>query len=146
MSTEDEVIGTPEERAEIEAALHEGRDGEAERLLIEMLDRDEARRNLPMRRAEAFAAFLELVTEYGSAKIDCDMESYGREPGDIVTILVAAPLGGYYGSGEIEFEAGVIRRFAEQMEPLYEVDAALLTGEASPAPGGEREVGRGWTN
>lgn len=81
------------------------------------------------RRAAAFAAFLELVTEYGSAKIDCDMESYGREPGDIVTIFVAAPLGGYYRSQEIEFEAGAIRGFAAVIRPSYEADAALLTGE-----------------
>lgn len=39
---EDEDIGTPEERAEIEAALDAGRDSAAERLLMEMLDRDEA--------------------------------------------------------------------------------------------------------
>ncbi len=81
------------------------------------------------RRGVAFEAFLDLVTEYGSAKIDCDMESFGREPGDIVTILVAAPLGGYYSSHEIEFTAAAIGEFRKRIEPLYEADAALLTGE-----------------
>ena len=36
-----EDIGTPGERAAIEAALDDGRDGEAERLLDAMLDRDD---------------------------------------------------------------------------------------------------------
>jgi hypothetical protein len=91
------------------------------------------------RRAEAFTAFLDLVTEYGTAKINCDMESYGREPGDIVTILVAAPLGGYYSSYEIQFTADAIQEFRERIEPLYEADAARLTGENDGgARGGKR--------
>jgi hypothetical protein len=143
VSTDDDVIGTPEERDAIEAALNAGRDGEAERLLIEMLDRDDEMRDRPTRRAEACAAFFDLVTEFGSAKINCDMESYGREPGDIVTILVAAPLGGYYSSYEIEFTAEAIQEFRERIEPLYEADAALLTGKAPASSGGSPQRGEG---
>jgi hypothetical protein len=143
VSTDDDVIGTPEERDAIEAALNAGRDGEAERLLIEMLDRDDEMRDRPTRRAEACAAFFDLVTEFGSAKIDCDMESYGRQPGDIVVILVAAPMGGYYSSHEIVFSAEVIRAFSALLRPIYEADAALLTGKAPASSGGSPQRGEG---
>lgn len=41
-----------------------------------------------LRRAEAMRAFFNAVWEHGRAQIFCDMEDYGREPGDIVTVVV----------------------------------------------------------
>lgn len=95
-----------------------------------------------LRRGSAFAAFLQLVENYGTATINCDMESYGREPGDIVTIQVAASTGGYYSSYAMEFTADNVQRFAATIAPAYEADAALLTGEAAPGQPGPAEAGR----
>ncbi len=39
-------------------------------------------------RAAALDVYFEMVTRLGHAEIHCDMEEYGREPGDIVTVIL----------------------------------------------------------
>lgn len=52
------------------------------------------------RREAAMDVFFQMVMWHGHAEISCDMEDYGREPGDIVTVAVGLD-DVWYHSGEL---------------------------------------------
>lgn len=72
-------------------------------------------------RAAAIEAFFHAVMDHGHAEISCDMEDYGREPGDIVTVTVGLDFTvsrtGIFTADLVQEASESVRQIWERMQP-----------------------------